>query len=150
MGEKAVRCPWCGAEMIEDPKSAFGDRRQVDYWYRCDECFSKSPMIGEQESIGETIDKTHAAAQQRYVEPLKPMELHEVTGSEEPCVFLEKKGMEPIWACDCVISSDLESVDISFIGRQGSFSTPISDYGKTWRCWARRPTDKEREAEGWK
>lgn len=25
----------------------------------------------------------------------------------------------------------------------------IDDYGKTWRCWAIRPTDEEREAAAW-
>ena len=25
----------------------------------------------------------------------------------------------------------------------------IDDYGKTWRCWASRPTDEEREAAAW-
>lgn len=24
-----------------------------------------------------------------------------------------------------------------------------SDYGKTWRCWTRRPTDEERRAAAW-
>ena len=25
----------------------------------------------------------------------------------------------------------------------------LDDYGRTWRCWTSRPTDKQREAEPW-
>lgn len=29
------------------------------------------------------------------------------------------------------------------------FSVKLFDYGKTWRCWASRPTDEERDAAEW-
>ena len=30
-----------------------------------------------------------------------------------------------------------------------SVELPVSDYGKTWRCWAEKPTDEERQAAEW-
>ena len=29
------------------------------------------------------------------------------------------------------------------------FTFELADYGKTWRCWANKPTDEEREAAAW-
>lgn len=139
-----MRCPYCGEKMELDQtfKSMMMPGTSVMFWYSCDVCGAEAPRCNSKESA-------NAAATQRYVEPLKPLELHEVTGSEEPCVFLEINNMEPIWACDCVISSDLKGVHISFIGDRGCTLVAMFDYCKTWRCWARRPTDEEREAAGW-
>lgn len=30
-----------------------------------------------------------------------------------------------------------------------SIELPVSDYGKTWRCWAEKPTEEERKAVEW-
>lgn len=30
-----------------------------------------------------------------------------------------------------------------------SVELPVSDYGKTWRCWASKPTEEERKAAEW-
>lgn len=130
---QAVRCPWCGEEMERDEDA---------FCYDCYGCGAQSPLA-------DSWDAALTAALRRYVEPLKPLELHEATGSVEPCVFMELKGNEAIRACDCVISSDLQCVEVSLIGSARPSWMPINFYGKKWRCWSRRPTDEEREAVGW-
>lgn len=32
---------------------------------------------------------------------------------------------------------------------KGYIHTPKDEYGKTWRCWAEKPTDDERKASEW-
>ena len=133
------KCPYCGAEMVlRDWHDIFFGKGN---FYEC-VCGAKSP-------IKASPDTAHAAAMQRWQEPLKPLTLDEATGSDEPCVFLEIRGKEPIWACDCVISSNFKGVHISFIGDPGRTLVAIYDYCKTWRCWSRRPTDEERASTPW-
>ena len=143
-----VYCPYCGTEMF------YFERRTKGYgvmgYYLCRTCESRAPRI-ENIDIDAADMKAAAltAAMQRWVEPLKPLELHEVTGSEEPCVFLESRGYTPIKACDCVISANVREVDVMMINGREPWVAPMSEYGKSWRCWARCPTDAEREAVAW-
>ena len=145
MSEKmAVRCPWCGAEMEPNRisyKSMLASSVDGMFWYSCD-CGAEAPRCNSEESA-------YSAAMARYVEALKPLKLHEVTGSVEPCVFMELKGNEAIRACDCVISCDLQCVEVSLIGSARPSWMSINLYGKKWRCWSRRPTDEERAGVAW-
>lgn len=43
-----------------------------------------------------------------------------------------------------------EKTDLWFIDDDEITNWCYSDYGKTWRCWTSRPTDKQREAAPWK
>ena len=135
MDKVMPKCPWCGGDM--KPRGMM-----ACWYYRCKMCFTCSPTRT-------TLDAAHAAAMTRYDEPLKPLKLHEVTGSEEPCVYLESRRYPPIKACDCVISADCRNVDVMMIGTQDPWAVPISEYGRSWRCWARRPTDEERASTPW-
>lgn len=138
------KCLYCGITMKPDRTfmSMLPAGERPHFWYLCGGCGSRSPAMRTQEDA-------KAAALRRYVEPNRVLTLDEVTGSNEPCVFLEIKGKEPIWACDCVISSNLNGVNISFIGDRGCTLVAIFDYCKTWRCWLRRPTDEERQSVAW-
>lgn len=144
MDKVTPKCPWCGKEMEPDRsyKSILAPGVGRMFWYSCYPCGSVSPRCDSPEAA-------YAAAMTRYDEPLKPLKLHEVTGSEEPCVYLESRRYPPIKACDCVISADCRNVDVMMIGTQDPWAVPISEYGRSWRCWARRPTDEERASTPW-
>lgn len=136
-------CPYCGKDMewARSYHSMLLPGQSVRFWWAC-ECGASSPHRAEE-------DEALAAAMQRWQEPLKPLALREVAGSEEPCVYMEIKGNETIRACDCVISGDLQCIEVSLIGSAMSSWMPINLYGKKWRCWSRRPTDEERESAPW-
>ena len=139
-----VYCPYCGEEMELDRsyKSMLASSVGGMFWYSCDACGAEAPRCESEESA-------YSAAMARYVEPLKPLKLHEATGSDEPCVYLESRGYTPIKACDCVISANFRDVDVMMINGRDPWVAPMSEYGKSWRCWARCPTDAEREAVAW-
>ena len=68
-----------------------------------------------------------------------------------PCVIEEKKfGLMKSDILKC------SQIDKRYYGMYEALTSIVSrskydikDYGKTWRCWASRPTDEEREAAAW-
>ena len=85
-------------------------------------------------------------------EPQKPLTLEQTL--EKRVVYLEFKHLllqEPVvmfrawneW-------EDAEIIHYDRIGCQYSnIDCEENDYGKTWRCWAEKPTEEEREAAEW-
>lgn len=83
---------------------------------------------------------------------LKPLSWDEAVGDD---AFLEIKGDEYIDAAlNCLAFSQVDgNGKIGFViyktHEEDEFKLFESEYGKTWRCWARRPTDEERAAAVW-
>lgn len=67
---------------------------------------------------------------------LKPMTWEEVKSASE-CAWIEDKKFD--------YASGYRSSD----GVRGWAKVLQEDYGKTWRCWSRKPTDEERSAAEW-
>ena len=90
----------------------------------------------------------------RYLEKnesrLVPMTWDEAIADD---AFLEIKGEETIDAAlNQFASSDDNTQDgqIGYTLHDAAYRVFYRcDYNKTWRCWARRPTNKEREAAKW-
>ena len=83
---------------------------------------------------------------------IKPLSWDEAMGDD---AFLEIKGDEYIdaalnlFAC-CTIDNSLKDGFVYYETHNNDELKFLEiDYGKTWRCWARRPTDEEREAAKW-
>lgn len=103
-------------------------------------------MIQEAENKETGIVSARAAALRCYTPILKPMTLEEVKGANRAWIEVMAEG----W--------DVQFVEM-FKRRGGVvFQTPGSeqwygvlydDYGRTWRCWERKPTDEERSAAEW-
>lgn len=142
-----VFCPYCGSEM----KPVIGDTLTNGYiaTYSCPACKANSPRIlgVRDQHDAENMARMLARSCTDMVKN-RVLTLEEVTGSEEPCVFLESKHLKPIWAVDCVIAPDCKSIQVEYIHSNTNYKG-CDDYGKTWRCWAHRPTDEERAAVPW-
>lgn len=140
--DKTVYCPWCGSEMRLHYESYVRDDGGL-YYYVCtnEKCFSHSP-------INEEKELAYAAALRRPLQ--KPMTLEEACGSEEPCVYFEDRDFGEISAASVDIGfahGDIRYRTIDVLG--GYIHKEESAYGKTWRCWATKPTDDERKAAKW-
>lgn len=81
-------------------------------------------------------------------EQQKPLTVEEATGTLD-IVWFEQKHGYATHPCDAVIAPDCVNVNMSMIGHSVPLVRPIKDYGKTWRCWAEKPTDEERKAAEW-
>ena len=82
------------------------------------------------------------AAMRRYTPPIKPMPFEEVERivrsdniDDETPLYLED-----VYGCNCWEIS----YKMTYMCRALK-----DDYGKTWRCWERTPTEEERSAAEW-
>ena len=151
MTEK-ILCPWCGAEM----EFEFTLRGQaLARTYQCPKCGACSPKIVRNclEKRAEELDKeTEAAALRRYTPLIKPMTIEDImrVRYETAAFWIEFAGTykeEP--ACHWYLWSGLLGYSAKVVGYCEPWFLPMADYGKTWRCWERKPTDEERGAAGW-
>lgn len=130
-----VLCPGCGEEMqIQGP---FFHRKNYSGFFHCESCGWESPT-GWGDTKKEAEEAARAAALRRYEPPIRPLtleEFKEYAGSRPALVEDKDQSMNNAWVFP-------EQVDrlLEYIGHR---------YGKTWRCWPRKPTEQEREAYGW-
>jgi hypothetical protein len=153
-----VLCPWCGAEM-----SVCVDENDLfDYngWTACtnDKCTAEGPMVTGFDSEEEAIEAAKAAARRHYIPPakrpsrpvpLKPMTSDEILGKEVELEirfnYKTKRVIAPYH-----LGETMEVLwEDSFITGEDRRYLSKSLYGKTWRCWERKPTDEERSAAEW-
>ena len=83
----------------------------------------------------------------------RPLTKHEVAESIQviPCVIEEKKfGLTYADILQCsAYDNKYYGMYKALTSAAGRTKYDIANYGKTWRCWASRPTDEEREAAAW-
>ena len=61
--------------------------------------------------------------------------------------FLERKEEEELYPV--VLKEGWEVYFVDFVGTGSLVRHDKADYGKTWRCWAEKPTKEAREAAEW-
>lgn len=78
----------------------------------------------------------------------KPLTVDEASGTNEPVWMEYITGM--VFVCDLVVSPGWNGIyDAYIIGTTEPKPLPEMYYGKTWRCWADKPTEEERKAAEW-
>lgn len=140
----APRCPYCGEEMREN--GSISHR-----WYICPYCLSAGPrkiidMTGdpnEELAVVDATQKAREATMKHWEEPNRVLTLKELN-AYNGFVWCEYRG----YANDSdpgYVENGTLSVDGDSLSWQGS----QSGYGKYWRCWLRKPTQKEMEETPW-
>lgn len=146
--KKFPRCPYCGAEMtLEDNEDVlfglFADEEKM-YWYQCN-----APSCGIHSPANHTKAGAYKAAMKRYEEPNRVLTLEEVKdayfNTEKPicCELMWRVKKKIAWIADAAVPWG----NVAHIVEK--LEPKWKEYGKTWRCWLRKPTDEEREAIPW-
>lgn len=127
--------PYCRAE------TRLNENNEGIYWYECRECNAKGPTE-------KTPVEAFSAALHRAEPENRLLTLGEAQqiSSEDGGTWLEEKtslGLEHITPIDnqtgaCYI--------YTFFAK---FPLMAEKYGKTWRCWPRKPTPEQMAAEKW-
>lgn len=78
-------------------------------------------------------------------EPQKPIEMVEL--QEDSVCWYEEKYEEKLYPIQ--LEEGHVNFFVSFIGIDFAERHEKCNYGKTWRCWAEKPTVEEREAAEW-
>lgn len=74
------------------------------------------------------------------------LSIDETLGSEDP-VFFESDGKMECWV-DAYLSDDLQCA-VLYRFTASEFMLTLTTYGKTWRCWDKRPTEEEKKLALW-
>ena len=153
IGDK-ILCPWCGAEMehviYNDAVWCTGEGKLHEAYhafYRCRKCGAQGPV--EYRSHGPAAEEAaRAAALRRYNPPLKPMTRQELPRRYLMPCWIEQRGED-------AFPDLLDKDSVGFYGKFENLNARetnylfYAQYGKTWRCWERKPTKEEMEAAGW-
>lgn len=145
----APKCPYCGYIMYERCEAV---SEGYEYYYSCGACRAKSPPLYDPSSNDERIEAkqredAYAAAMQRVEPEKRVLTLDEIAGTiyVTPC-WLELLNEPNTYAI--ILNGDSQCFfakgDIDLL-----YDT-TENYGITWRCWLRKPTDAERAAAPWK
>ena len=162
--EEKTYCPYCaaseenpnGVEMVLDEPMLYKAKGRNIFLARCfcAKCQCSSPiMFGNTRE--ESRAKAIAAALNRCTPFLKPLTWHEAIDDEDDH-YLEIKGDEYIdvallqsaFATEGKIANCDKAVFTTH--SEDGLTLLAVDYGKTWRCWTRRPTEEERKAAKWR
>lgn len=148
-----ILCPWCGRNM-----EIYCEEQELeDYiaWSSCTygKCAAEGPFIRGAKTEEEAIRLATEAAIRRYEPSCRPLTLEEAEKADYCYVTLNT-----FHECASFIAQigrrvrrSHENIEVLAFGvdEADCMEMRVVDYGKTWRCWPRKPTDAEREAAGW-
>lgn len=139
------RCPYCGGEMKE---RVLSDYKTLCFWL-CPKCSATSPSA-------DTAAEAYKAAMQRWKEPNRVLTLEEV---EDACeldnetvllwVEFNCNGVCTLAYQYCTMGEAIATVYMIRPYDEAETDFSKMDYCKKWRCWLRKPTQKEMEETPW-
>lgn len=148
------KCHYCGAELevthafVNDATAA----HKLVYTCFCRECGVYMPKRP-------TPEEAISAALHRAEPEMRPLTLEEVLElgkDEDSIVYIESRRFGGCgWYQPCAIifdsSAEGQKNEIHFYepGNDLPDFWPEAEYGKSWRCWPRKPTPEQMAAEKW-
>ena len=173
IGETICPCPYCGKAMnYQFDSSLMANKGKIIYrgYFCCTNCHSRAPVVSELselETIEEVEDEAHLMAMERVEQENRVLTLEEARNAEVDTFgtvmhWLELK-IRPYRYEDEEIKCAVLSVSIFFEDESEDGVQDVMysctgepeawlrqrDYGRSWRCWLRKPTKEEMEATPW-
>ena len=129
------KCPYCGAE------TRLNENNEGIYWYECRECHATGPT--EKTPVEAFSAALHRAEPENR---LLTLEEAQQISSEDGGTWLEEK---TAWGLAHITPIDNQTGACYIYTFFAKFPLMAEKYGKTWRCWARKPTPEQMAAEKW-
>lgn len=143
------KCPYCGAKMTLSACNDLDDK-----WYAryiCNNCHSMGPFVRDYKEKNQATNAALSAALHRAEPEMRPLTQKEVEAHCEEGVaatplWVEFKNVPEVsrWMCAEVPGYvfSIETINI-FLRSCGE------RYGRTCRCWPRKPNPEQMAAEKW-
>lgn len=112
-------------------------------YFKCVECDAESPYVIHCDSWEDAVKKAHRKATERT--RIKPLTLPELE------IICDTGEYETLW-CDQASGVDEDNAFVylsDVVDWIFANNGPAKYYGRTWRCWTRKPTNEERNAASW-
>lgn len=136
---ETLKCPYCGAE------TRLNENNEGIYWYECRECNATGPTE-------KTREAALSAALHRAEPKMRPLTLNEI------CAKIDDEDWNVVWIegpdsqkAEPMCPYYKEENKIVFCAPPfvRVWEETISRYGKSWRCWTRKPTPEQMAEEKW-
>lgn len=144
------KCPYCGAEMKVDTVRL--TQHNWVGWYHCENCRSVGPSKSNCYTEKDAEESAISAALHRAEPEMRPLTLEEIYAKIDDedwnVVWIEgpdSQKAEPM----CPYYKEENKIVFCAPPFVRVWEETISRYGKSWRCWLRKPTAEEMESEKW-
>ena len=144
------KCPYCGGEMVLRANEETNNKWSA--WYICKECYSMGPLASECEEKSYAEEVTLVSALHRTEPEMRPLTLDEIYAKIDDedwnVVWIEgpdSQKAEPM----CPYYKEGNKIVFCAPPFVRVWEENISRYGKSWRCWPRKPTPEQIAAEKW-
>lgn len=142
------KCPYCGEEMtVMAVRLA---RHNWIGWCNCENCLSVGPSKSNCYTEEEAKEVAASAAFHRAEPEMRPLTIEETQKQSETenVVWLEM--VDDLNAMAAKVAQIDPANPRCFVYTLfNHFVTRKEDYGKTWRCWPRKPTPEQMAAAKW-
>ena len=144
------KCPYCGEKLAlkvrEEPKNKWNAR------YICNKCHSTGPYANECQEKSYAEEVALAYTLHRAEPEMRPLTLEEIYAKIDDedwnVVWIEgpdSQKAEPM----CPYYKEENKIIFCAPPFVRVWEETISRYGKSWRCWPRKPTPEQMAAEKW-
>lgn len=132
------KCPYCGAE------TRLNENNEGIYWYECRECNATGPTEKTREDA--LFAALHRAEPEMRPLTLAEVEAHCAKGLDAEPLYIEFSRRTTLsrWI---LVSPNIECNEPATVTRY--LDIWEHDYGKTWRCWPRKPTPEQMAKVEW-
>lgn len=144
------KCPYCGAEMKVDTVRL--TQHNWVGWYHCENCRSVGPSKSNCYTEKDAEESAISAAIHRAEPEMRPLTLDEIYAKIDDedwnVVWIEgpdSQKAEPM----CPYYKEENKIIFCAPPFVRVWEETISRYGKSWRCWPRKPTPEQMAAEKW-
>lgn len=144
------KCPYCGAEMKVDTVRI--TQHNWVGWYHCENCRSVGPSKSNCYTEKDAEESALSAALHRAEPEMRPLTLNEIYAKiydeDWNVVWIEgpdSQKAEPM----CPYYKEENKIIFCAPPFVRVWEETISRYGKSWRCWPRKPTPEQMAAEKW-
>ena len=134
-------CPGCGADMVLVPAVEYG--LIFGFLYHCNRCGWAAPLT-------QTEKEAHQMAVKRHTELQKPLTLEELAGDDHRHAAMWCEYHGPVGSLCPIIYHMTLNKSLLFVDSGGHMLEQETQfYGRWYRYWASKPTEKERAAAKW-
>lgn len=144
------KCPYCGAEMKVDTVRL--TQHNWVGWYHCENCRSVGPSKSNCYTEKDAEESALSAALHRAEPETRPLTLDEIYAKlydeDWNVAWIEvpdSQKAEPM----CPYYKEENKIVFCAPPFVRVWKETISRYGKSWRCWPRKPTTEQMAAEKW-
>ena len=136
------KCPYCGAE------TRLNENNEGIYWYECWECNATGPT--EKTPVEAFSAALHLAEPENKPLTLEELKAHCAKGRDAEPLWVEYdtvRDME-LWVL-ANTPCGMDEKDIPSLAYWLKDEELVSEYGKFWRCWPRKPTPEQTATAKW-